>query len=298
MAALLGLVFVFITGLHAFRAHRAQQLAQQHLRQSRQALEARQWQQSLAQAEAGLVDAARANQPALTGELHVLAGRAAYQQRLWEQATSHLWQAKALHPEVEVEWSQSLQNLNKQRRAEAETLLARARQQIVAGDEAVALQTVARAKDLLEVSQASPRQLAEVHYLNGRIFQRMGLVPQSCEALRHALTVWPAHPKARPLLAQLEVRPTPSAPPPSPSAPKVYKGKDITPEVIIPRLDTEPNYPTYQPSDDDDDRRFSSSDRDRHDRSRSKSYSPPRRKRSSTSSSSTSRRASERIRTR
>lgn len=278
VACLLALVFGGFSAFRAYRTRQANQRAQQHLQQSLQAQASQQWDQSFTQAEAGLVDAAEAHDPALTGQLHVLAGRAAYQQRRWDQATRHLYQAKTLHPEVEAEWKRSLQSLNKQKRAEAEALLGKARQQIVAHDEAGALQTVARAKDMLEAHLASPRQLAEAHYLNGRIFQRMGLVQQACEHLRQALSFWPAHPQARPLLAQLEVRPSPSPSTSPPPAVRSYTGKDTTPEVIIPRLDTGPGYPTYQPPDDDDDRRLSSTDRDRDRRS-----SSTRRKRSSSS---------------
>lgn len=232
--------------LQQARQHRQQALSL--LQQAQQARSQQHWEEALVLAERGLHCAERSGDPVLDHELRLMAGRLAFQARQWEVAYRHLRAAQAAPAEL----MPALENLRRQQRGQALALMATARQQVAAGDAAGALQSANRAQGLLEVYRGSPHQLAEVHYLKGRALQRMGLKSDARDELRLALQLEASHARAGQLLAQLEAlgRPAPRQVQ-RPATP--LRPPSVAHEVLVPRLDTDPGYPTYQPRDEDED---------------------------------------------
>ncbi len=118
----------------------------------------------------------------------------------------------------------------------------------LSADTARALSLSDQAETLLDQHHARPQQRAAVHFLRATLFERLALRPEAVGELRAALHLDPGHSQARQLLAQW-------APPPIAEARMVHRPgsahRPAAPTVDIPRLQTEPDYPTYKPPDED-----------------------------------------------
>lgn len=118
-------------------------------------------------------------------------------------------------------------------------------------DTARALSLSDQAETLLDQHNARPEQRAEVHFLRATLFEKLALRSEALGELRTALGLDPGHSQARQLLARW-------APPPVAEAPlarRPVSARRETPATEIPHLQTQPDYPTYQPPDEDlDDR--------------------------------------------
>lgn len=258
-----GLLALLGSGLLAFRAHQRsldRQLALSHLTQSGLALQKHDLLLAAGEAESAVAAARRSGDPGLLRQAHGSAAELAARRLQWQSAVSH-YQAVVDLGGVEVvpKLGEARQKLHKQQRAEASAKLAQARRFIASRDYAQALKCTAAADQLYLDNQGTAQQLAESHYLNGLVFDRLGLPQDALQHGRAALASDPHHLKARQLVAKL------TAPPPRPREPVIVSSppaaQAAVPEVISPRLDGGSSYPTYQkPDDDDDDERSSSSD--------------------------------------
>lgn len=127
----------------------------------------------------------------------------------------------------------------------AQALIKQAR---LSQDTVKALSLSDQAESLLDQHNARPQQRAALHFLRAGLFEKLELRPEATRELKTALQLDPGHAPARQLLAQWTPRPVQS---PSP----VHRppARPATPTVEIPRLQTQPDYPTYQPPDEDED---------------------------------------------
>lgn len=126
----------------------------------------------------------------------------------------------------------------------AQTLIKEARQ---SADTARALVLSDQAETLLEEHQARPEQRAAVHFLRATLYKRLELGTEAIAELRIALQLDPAHGQARQLLAQLSPRPVAEAP----LTHRPTAAPPSHPGVEVPRMQTQPDYPTYQPPEED-----------------------------------------------
>jgi hypothetical protein len=242
MLGLLGGGFLVYRGLGQAQAQRR---AEDCLDRSRQASQQQQWEEALQQAEAALAPAQQSGNPALLNQVHRLAGELAAHQSHWDSASQH-YQALLDGGDSDVadRLTEARQKFHKQQRQAATAELARARKFIASQDYAAALKGTAAADQLYQENQGSAQQLAESHYLNGLVFERLGLPQDAVQHLRQAVAADPHHAKARRLIARL------TAPTPRPqSSPLPAAPPSLRPEpepVVLPRLDAGAGYPTYQ----------------------------------------------------
>ncbi|MBT9583943.1 hypothetical protein IV102_11420 [bacterium] len=269
------------TGFLAYRSHQQsldRQLALSHLTQSGLALEKHDLLLATSEAESAVAAARRSGDSAVLMEAHGSAAELAARRLQWQSAVSH-YQAVVDLGGVEglPKLSEARQKLRKQQRAEATAKLAQARQFIARRDYAEALKCTAAADQLYLDNQGTARQLAESHYLNGLVFDRLGLPQDALQHGRAALACDPHHLKALRLVAKL------TAPPPRPKEPvrvpviSPPAAQAPVPEVISPRLGSGSSYPTYQKPDEDEDEHSSPSDTRPLGLSRSRSSSSYRR---------------------
>jgi len=257
----LGLLGIMGAGLAVYgNRYRAgeRQTALVHLQQTSAALEMKDLARAFQEVEAALVAARHSQdvsvlQRALqqSGEVAGLSGR-------WQLAVQRYEEVIKLGDEQAADnLAEATRNWHKSERLTAQTRLREARSLVARGDYAAALKCTAEADRLLSEHQGSSLQLAESHYLNGLVFERLGLQGEAKQHLREALKVEPGHVKSRALLARLTPPPVKPSPEPSPLARPVAPASPT--EVSEPRLDMGTNYPTYRPRDDDDEDERSSS---------------------------------------
>lgn len=136
----------------------------------------------------------------------------------------------------------------------AQSLMKEARTNL---DTARALSLSDQAESLLDKHHARPQQRAALHFLRATLFERLALRTEAKGELHTALRLDPGHAAARQMLAQW-------TPPPVQIPPVVHRPATESETVVdLPRLQTQPDYPTYQPPEDDleDDRDGPDADR-------------------------------------
>ena len=145
-------------------------------------------------------------------------------------------------------------HLDKAAQERAQALIKEARQ---SSDTARALTLSDQAETLLDQHHARPQQRAAVHFLRAGLFEKLGLRLEAKNELQTLLELDPAHLAARQLLSQWTPRPL--------ARPTVVSRQPATstpPSVEVPRLQTQPDYPTYQPPDEDQEDGRESDDRE------------------------------------
>ena len=173
-------------------------------------------------------------------ETHLARAQLAVAEGQWEQAAEQLRKCGKSDPLV----NQNVDRVSIQR---AQQLMKNARPM---ADHAQALGLCDRAQILLSQHHASSTQLAQVHYLRAQIFQKMSLVKESIQELRATLDLDSSHKPARSLLSQLSP-PLRLEPPVAHVPPAAVPRPESS--VQIPQIQTQPDYPTYQPPDEDED---------------------------------------------
>ncbi len=135
-------------------------------------------------------------------------------------------------------------HLDKAAQERAQALVKEARQ---SSDTARALSLSDQAESLLDQHHARPQQRAAVHFLRVGLFERLGLRSEAKAELQTALELDPGLVAARQLMSQWTPRPVP------PRTEEVVRRPtpNHPPPVEVPRLQTQPDYPTYQPPDED-----------------------------------------------
>jgi len=204
-----------------------------------------------------------------------------------EDADTHL--ARAQLAVAEGHWETAAEELRKGGKSDAlvernvdRVCLERAQQWLKdarqTADHAKALGLCDRAQVLLIEHHGSSTRQSQVHYVRAQILQKMDLVGQSIQELRAALQLDPNHRAAGKLLSQLS--------PPVPQEPVLAQAPKQAarrpPQVVqIPQMQTQPDYPTYQPPEEDDELELPGSTRS--ERSNFPSTEQTRRRRSSKS---------------
>lgn len=125
-------------------------------------------------------------------------------------------------------------------------------------DTATALNLSDQAETLLDQHHARPEQRSEVHFLRAKLFEKLALRSEAVAELRRALQLDPAHSQARKLLVKLVPLPVSE-----PSPARQPASAQRLPPVALPRLQTQPDYPTYQPPREDPEDKLDTSNLDR-----------------------------------
>lgn len=288
-ALALGMLGTLAAGAWVYGNHyRAQerQAALVHLQQTSTALEMKDLARASQEVEQALVAARHSQDSAVIESALQQSAAVAGLNGRWLLAVQRYEEMIQRGGQASENLAEASRNWHKAERAVAQTRLKEARNLVARGDYATALKFTAEADRLLSEHQGSPSQLAESHYLNGLVFERLGLEEDARQHLRQALTVEPGHARSRTLLAKLTAPKVQASPEPAPVSRPVVPVSQ--PEVSQPRLDMGAGYPTYRPRDDEDEER----DKERSSSSSSSSSSSrerSRRTRSRKSSSSSSR---------
>ncbi|MBS2036239.1 hypothetical protein JST97_14710 [bacterium] len=169
-------------------------------------------------------------------DTHRLRARLAVCEGKWEEAAAEFRTISMSDSEVN-------RHLDETALLRAQEIIKQARQ---SGDSVRALTLSDQAEQLLELHHGSHAQVAELHFLRAQLFQKLDLTPEAMQELAQTLAHDPRHQAALRLRSLLAPPPAVVARVSRPVAPR-----HTEPEVDVPRLQTDPGYPVYQPPEPD-----------------------------------------------